>query len=159
MTAVVAHLERQLESARRLLRIVLAQREAIRARDSEAVVARLVDLQKELVSRDALEEERQALIEEASSRLGIDPEQVDLETVLAGASAEEAARARALSAELRGVLVEAGRRHEQNRLLIRQELAFLAHLMRLLQGGPRGAYAPEGWTTPPQAARVVDARA
>ncbi len=159
MSAVVSHLQRQLESARRLLKIVLAQTEAIRARDGEAVVARLVDLHKELAQRGALEEERQALIEEACSRLGIDPDQVDLEAILAGASAEEAAQARALSAELRGVLVEAGRRHEQNRLLIRQELAFLDHLTRVLHGGPRGAYAPEGWISPPQPAQVVDARA
>ena len=47
-------------------------------------------------------------------------------------------RARALSAELRGTLSETARIHGQNRVLIRQELAFLDHLMRVLSGTPEG---------------------
>jgi hypothetical protein len=159
MTAIVAHLERQLASARRLLAIVLAQTEAIRAQDTEAVLARLVDLQGELAQRGALEREREEIIRETAARLGLEPEEVDLEAALRGVPAEQAEAARALSAELRGVLVEAGRRHEQNRLLIRQELAFLGHLMRVLSGRPPGAYSPAGWTSPPQPAHAVDRRA
>ena len=41
-------------------------------------------------------------------------------------------RARELSAELRGLLAEIERVHDQNRILIRQELSFLDHLMRLM---------------------------
>ncbi len=156
---LLAHLERQLESARRLLAIVLAQAEAIRAQDVPGLLARLVDLQGELALRRELEREREEIIEEAARRLGIGEEKVDLEAALEGATPEERERALRLSAELRGVLVQAGRRHEQNRLLIRQELAFLAHLMRVLQGPPQGAYSPEGWAFVPQVARAVDARA
>mgnify|MGYP005855915437 CR=1 FL=1 len=156
---LVPHLERQLESARRLLAIVLAQGEAIRAQDAAGVLARLVDLQGELAARVELEREREEIVEETARRLGVEAERVDLEAALQGASPEERDRARRLSAELRGVLVEAGRRHEQNRLLVRQELAFLSHLMRVLQGRPQGAYSPEGWAATPQPARVVDARA
>ena len=46
----------------------------------------------------------------------------------------EAARER--SAELRGLLAEIAREHGINRALMRQELAFLSHLMRLVGGEP-----------------------
>ena len=32
--------------------------------------------------------------------------------------------------------------HAQNRILIRQELAFLDHLMRLMSGVPQAGYSP-----------------
>lgn len=159
MTAIVPHLQRQLESARRLLGIVLAQSAAIKAQDAEGVLARLADLQTELAIHRDLERERDEIIRQTSARLGIEADEVNLEAVLVGMAPEEAERARALSAELRGVLEQAGRTHEQNRVLVRQELAFLAHLMRVLSGRPQGGYSPSGWMATPPVVRTVDARA
>ena len=56
------HLEQQLASARRLLQIVLAQSEAIREQDVETVLARLGDVQTEMVKRVQLERERDGLL-------------------------------------------------------------------------------------------------
>ena len=159
MSTVVAHLEKQVASSRRLLGIVLAQGEAIRAQDVEGVLARLSDVQIEMAVRNRLEFERDGILRDASARLGIAPEQVDLEGVLVDAPATEADRARELSAELRGLLLETQRTHEQNRVLIRQELSFLSHLMSVMSGAPRAGYSPDGWTATPQPSRAVDARA
>jgi hypothetical protein len=63
-----------------------------------------------------------------------------------------------MSAELRGLLVEIGKVHSVNRVLIRQELSFLDHLMRLLSGAPQAGYSATGWTNAPQSANVVNAR-
>ena len=62
-------------------------------------------------------------------------------------------------AELRGTLSETARIHGQNRVLIRQELAFLDHLMRVLSGTPEGAYsAAGGSSTRPQVLNLIDTR-
>jgi hypothetical protein len=159
VTGLVAHLEQQVASARRLLRIVLAQGDAIRAQDTEGVLALLADVQTELTTRDRLELERDAILRTAGARLGVPVDQVDLEAVLAVAPAHEATPARTLSAELRGLLQEVERTHDTNRVLIRQELSFLAHLTRVLSGTPSAGYSATGWTAAPQAARAVDARA
>jgi len=159
VTGLVAHLEQQVASARRLLRIVLAQGDAIRAQDTEGVLALLADIQTELNTRDRLELERDAILRAAGTRLGIAVDDVDLDAVLAVAPPHEAAPARALSSELRGILQEVERTHDTNRVLIRQELSFLAHLMRVLSGAPSGGYSATGWTAAPQAVRTVDARA
>jgi len=156
---IVQHLERQTGSARRLLSIVLAQGEAIREQDVEAVLARLADMQAELAARNELEAERDTILANAAERLGLHPQSVDLELLLAGAPSPDAARARELSAELRGLLVEVGRVHELNRVLLRQELVFLGHLMRILSGAPQGGYSPTGYVAVAQAGRAVDARA
>ena len=156
---LLPHLEQQVASARRLLRIVLAQGDAIRAQDTEGVLALLADIQTELTTRDRLELERDAILRTAGARLGIPVDAVDLEAVLAVAPAHEATPARTLSAELRGLLQEVERTHDTNRVLIRQELSFLAHLMRVLSGTPSAGYSPNGWTPAPQAANAVDARA
>jgi hypothetical protein len=79
--------------------------------------------------------------------------------VLAGSPADEAAHARLLSAELRGVLGEVSRTHDANRVLIRQELSFLDHLIRVMSGAPQAGYSQSGWTAPPPRPRTVDARA
>jgi FlgN protein len=157
--AVLAHLQRQVESARRLLGVVLAQGEAIRRQDVEGVFARLADVQTELVERVRLERERDDLLARAAGSLGRAAEELDLEDVLTLAPEHEVAPSRAASAELRGLLVEIGRVHEQNRLLIRQELTFLDHLMRVLSGTPQAGYVPGGSATAPQSVNVVDARA
>jgi hypothetical protein len=49
--------------------------------------------------------------------------------------------------------------HAQNRILIRQELSFLDHLMRVLSGMPQAGYSPIGNTAAPQPANLVDTRA
>jgi hypothetical protein len=156
---ILGHLQRQLDSARRLLGIVLAQGEAIRRRDVESVLARLSDVQSELVERQRLERERDDLLSRAAGELGRPADGLELEDVLLVAPAAEAAPARAASAELRGLLLEIGRVHEQNRILIRQELSFLDHLMRVLSGSPQAGYRPGGWSHAPQALNVVDMRA
>lgn len=159
MSRLLEHLGRQLESSRRLLEIVILQRDAIRRQDVETVLASLADVQAEMGYRARLEQERDGLLAEAADERGAAPETLDLEDVLVGRPADECLQARTMSAELRGLIVEVGRIHDQNRVLIRQELTFLDHLMRVLSGTPQSGYSPTGWLSTPQAATVVDARA
>jgi hypothetical protein len=70
----------------------------------------------------------------------------------------EGARARQRSAELRGLLAEIAREHGINRALMRQELAFLDHLVRLIGQEPDTGYRP-GAAAPPPTHRVIDAQA
>lgn len=141
-SAVVHHLDEQLASARRLLDLVLRQGKAIRAQDVEAVLLRLSEVKTEMAMRERLEEERGVLIARAGAALGVAPAGVTLDALtglMPPAQAEEARRA---SAELRGLLAEIAREHGINRALMRQELAFLDHLVRLVgQDAPTG-YAP-----------------
>jgi FlgN protein len=159
MSRLLDHLQQQIESSRRLLGIVLDQSAAIRRRDVETVLASLADVQAEMGFRSRLESERETLLRSASAERGVAPETLDLEAMLVGVPADEAAVARARSAELVGLVTETGRVHEQNRLLLRQELAFLDHLMRVLSGTPQAGYSPRGWSPNPQQLSVVDARA
>jgi flagellar biosynthesis/type III secretory pathway chaperone len=159
MTRLLDHLQRQLESSRRLLEIVLAQRESIRKQDVESVLASLTDVQSEMSYRARLEQERDTILHEAAVATGAAAATLDLEAVLAGVPEDEAAQARALSAELRGLIAEVGRIHDQNRILLRQELTFLDHLMRVMSGTPQTGYSPAGWTAARQTSNVVDARA
>jgi hypothetical protein len=129
--AVARHLELQIASAGRLLDLVLRQGAAIRERDVEAVLARLGDIQVEMAARESLERERTELIRRVAVRLGVEPVAVDL-TALAGLAApHEAERLLGRSAELRGLLAEIAREHGINRALMRQELTFLDHLLRV----------------------------
>jgi FlgN protein len=159
MSRLLDHLGRQLESSRRLLEIVLSQSAAIRRRDVETVLASLTDVQAEMAYRSRLESEREALLRSAAAEQGVAPETVNLESMLVGVPATEAAVARARSAELIGLVTEVGRIHDQNRLLLRQELTFLDHLMRVISGTPQAGYSPTGWASAPQRLNVVDARA
>jgi len=155
---VILHLERQLASSRRLLQIVLSQNDAIRRQDVEEVLARLGDVQQEMVKRIQLERERDQLLEQAARVLGCPPDEVTLDGLLdlLGGTAQ---RARELSAELKGTLAEVARVHGMNRVLIRQELSFLDHLLRVLSGAPQGGYALGGeQTTSPQANNLIDMR-
>jgi hypothetical protein len=158
VSRLIEHLQRQLESSRRLLEIVLSQSAAIRRQDVETVLASLADVQAEMAYRARLEVERETILRSAAAAKGLVPEDVDLETILEDVPAPEAAQARALSAELLGLVTEIGRVHEQNRIVLRQELTFLDHLMRVISGTPQGGYSPSGWTTVPQSLNVVDAR-
>ena len=159
MSRLLDHLQRQLESSRRLLGIVLAQSAAIRRRDVESVLASLTDVQAEMGFRQRLEDERAVLLRSAAAERGVAPDTIDLEAMLVGVPAGEASEARARSAELVGLVNETGRVHEQNRLLLKQELAFLDHLMRVLSGTPQAGYSPSGWATTQSHLSVVDARA
>jgi hypothetical protein len=69
------------------------------------------------------------------------------------------AAARQRSAELRGLLAEIAREHGINRALMRQELAFLSHLVRLLGNEPDGGYARPGAPAHNGAAPAAGARA
>jgi hypothetical protein len=159
MSRLIDHLQRQVESSRRLLAIVLAQSAAIRRRDVETILASLADVQSEMAYRARIETERESLIQSAAAERRVAPETVDLEAMLVGKPEAEATQARVHSAELIGLVTEIGRVHEQNRLLLRQELAFLDHLMRILSRTPQAGYSPRGWTSPPQRLNIVDARA
>ena len=159
MTGLIDHLERQLASARRLLQTVIAQRDAIRAQDVESVLARLAEVQQEMGRRMQLERERDVLLDQASTALRRPESVLTLEMILVLLPGDDAVLTPALSAELRGTLSETARIHGQNRVLIRQELAFLDHLMRVLSGTPEGAYsAAGGSSTRPQVLNLIDTR-
>jgi hypothetical protein len=132
VAAVDRHLELQVDSAQRLLEMVLRQGAAIRERDTEAVLARLAEIKTEMAARENLERERSALIAQAGARLGIGADGVTLAALGSLMSAEEAEAMQGRSAELRGLLAEIAREHGINRALMRQELTFLDHLIRLV---------------------------
>jgi len=159
VSRLVLHLERQVNAARRLLGVVLEQNTSIRRQDVAAVLGSLPEVQAELLERQQLELEREQLLAEAATTLGAAPDELDLDRLIALESGSVAPRARELSFELRGLMTELGRVHEQNRVLVRQELTFLDHLMRLLSGAPEGGYSPAGFAPVPAPANVVDARA
>lgn len=138
LAAVARHLGAQIESSRRLLEPVLRQGTAIRERDVEAVLARLAEIKAEMAAREGLELERGALIGQAGQRLGLGPGEVTLAALTGLASPLAAAEVEAKSAELRGLLAEIAREHGINRALMRQELTFLDHLIRLTGEAPDG---------------------
>src|SRR5690348_18475900 len=83
-----------------------------------------------MVKRVQLERERDDLLRQASARLATPVDDLTLESVVVLLPADEAQRARELSAELKGLLSEIQHVHAQNRILIRQELAFLDQIGR-----------------------------
>lgn len=129
--AVARHLELQIASAQKLLDLVLRQGAAIRERDVEAVLARLGDIQVEMAARESLERERTELIRRVAVRLGVEPVEVGLSALASLAAPHEQERLLTRSAELRGLLAEVAREHGINRALMRQELTFLDHLLRI----------------------------
>ena len=130
-TEVIAHLDEQIASARRLLDAVLRQGQAIRARNVEEVLARLGDIQAEMGRRSALEANRTTILVNAGAALGIPPHAVTLDALAQLLAPPHEAAARERSAELRGLLAEIAREH-----------AFLDHLMRELGAEPDTGYAP-----------------
>jgi len=131
---VIAHLDAQIASARRLLDIVLRQGAAIRNQEVDEVLARLTDLQREMELRAGLERQRTELLDRAGAQLGVAGHAITLDAMVSLMGPEEAAPARTRSAELRGLLAEVQREHTVNRALMRQELAFLDHLTRMMSG-------------------------
>jgi flagellar FlgN protein len=160
---LLVHLDAQIASARRLLGFVLEQGKAIRARDVDAVIARLTDIQTEMGRRGSLEQDRAGLLQRAGAALGVQVAAVTLEHLCTLVSAAAAQAARDRSAELRGLLAEIAREHGINRALMRQELAFLAHLTRLIGHEPEAGYGhPGAGTAQPSAPalhRVLDLQA
>jgi hypothetical protein len=145
---LLAHLQLQLTSARRLLGLVLEQGAAIRERDAEAVLHRLTRIQTEMGRRGALETERAGLLQRAGGVLGVPASQVTLERLCELITPAGAQAAVERSAELRGMLAEIAREHGINRALMRQELAFLSHLTRLIGHEPQPGYRPPGSSAP-----------
>lgn len=145
---LLAHLDGQLASGRRLLAHVLAQGEAIRARDVETVLGRLAEIQTEMGRRGRLEQERTALLQGASGQLGVPAPHVTLERLCGLLSPGGARAARERSADLRALLAEIAREHGMNRALMRQELTFLSHLVRLVGEEPEAGYQPGGASAP-----------
>jgi hypothetical protein len=139
---LLAHLDTQIGSAKRLLALILEQGTAIRARDVESVLARLADVQTEMGRRGRLEQDRIALLQRAGQSLGVGAAAVTLERICTLITPEAARSAHERSAELRGLLAEIAREHGINRALMRQELSFLSHLTRLVGGEPEPAYRP-----------------
>lgn len=147
MTVLLEHLDNQLRSSQRLLQVLLAQGDSIRKQDVEGVLARLGDVQTELANRERLERDRDGILRQAATQLGVAPDTVTLEDILKLVPATEGDAARAKSAELKGLLSEVARVHGHNRVLIRQELSFLDHLMRVLSGEPQGGYTQTGYAS------------
>jgi hypothetical protein len=163
-SALIAHLDDQLASTGRLLALVVAQATAIREREVDTVLAAITDIQGEMERRAGLERTRAQLLAQAGGMLGVAAHVVTLDAICSLIGPTHALAARERSAELRGLLAEVGRQHQANRILMRQELAFLEHLTRLLGGEEHGGYAPPGAGAPvhPAAAnphRVLDLQA
>lgn len=129
---VLRHLDAQLDSARRLLDCVLRQGAAIRAREVDAVLACLAELQAEMDRRGALERDRAQILQRAAAALGCPSHAVTLDALASLIGPHEGLAAKGRSAELRGLLAEVQREHTVNRALMRQELAFLSHLTHML---------------------------
>jgi hypothetical protein len=143
-TAVLGHFADQLGSSRRLLDAVLRQGAATRRQDVEAVLACLTEIQGEMDRRGKLEAERAQLLIRAAGMLALQPHEVTLEGLVSLMEPADAQLARERSAELRGLLSEIQREHVVNRALMRQELAFLDHLVRLVGAEEEPGYRPPG---------------
>jgi hypothetical protein len=162
--ALLSHLDDQLASTGRLLQIVLAQAAAIRDRDVDTVLSAITEIQGEMDRRAGLERVRAQILTRAGAQLGVQAHVVTLDAICSLIPPTDAIAARERSAQLRGMLAEVGRQHQANRILMRQELAFLEHLTRLLGGEEHGGYAPPGAGAPAHPAsanphRVLDLQA
>lgn len=152
---VIAHLDTQLTSARRLLQIVLEQGAAIRRRDVQAVVTLTGLMQVELQRRALIERDRARLLERAGARLGVPAGAVSISLLLTIMDPVQAQTAGSCSAELRGMLEEIQREHHVNRVLMNQELAFLDHLLHLADGDRRLGYDAAGDHSRPDGRRLA----
>jgi hypothetical protein len=159
VSELITHLSDQVASAERLLVNVTAQTDAIRTQDVPALLARLGDIQGELEVRKRLESERDRLIDAAAARRGVARDTIDLEALLDGMPPDAAAQARTMSTHLRKVLARVAQVHGSNRVLIKQELSFVDHLLRVLSGTPQAGYSPAGWAQAHRPVTSVDARA
>jgi hypothetical protein len=146
--AVLAHLDEQLASANRLLDAILRQGVATRNQDVDGVLACLTEVHGEMERRGHLEQERTALLVGAAGQLARQPHEVTLDALAGLMSPVEGPIAKERSAQLRGLLAEIQREHHVNRALMRQELAFLDHLVRTFAADEQPAYRPPTQTGP-----------
>jgi len=160
-TAVLGHLADQLASSRRLLDAILRQGGHTRRQDVEGVLGCVAEIQGEMDRRGHLEGERAQVLTRAAMLLGRQPHEVTLDALVSLMPEADAALARERSAELRGLLSEIQREHVVNRALMRQELAFLDHLVRLVGAEEEPGYRPPSGATPVPASRhrVLDLQA
>lgn len=147
---VLGHLDAQMRSTRVLLDAVLRQGKAIRSRDVDTVLACLAEIQGEMDRRGMLELERTRILTAAGQALGLQAHEVTIEDLVRLLEPTEAYAARGASAELRGLLAEVQREHVVNRALMRQELAFLSHLTRMMGGEPEAGYEPTATVQQPR---------
>ena len=161
--AVLDHLDAQLASARCLLDAVLRQGAATRRQDVDGVLACLTQIQGEMDRRGRLEEQRTTLLVAAAARLQRQPHEVTLDALASLMTPAEGQAAKERSAELRGLLAEIQREHHVNRALMRQELAFLDHLVRTFAADETPGYRPPAENqmaaVPMQRHRVLDLQA
>jgi hypothetical protein len=155
--SVLAHLDAQLLSGRRLLDLVLKQSAAVRDRDPEGVLACVAEIQGEMERRGRLERERAQILQHAAVHANVPAHEIDLELLTTLMDDQHAGAARTKSAELRGLLAEIAREHLVNRALMRQELSFLDHLTRLIGGDEPAGYQPA--SRMPAIHRVLDLQA
>jgi hypothetical protein len=126
---LLAHLDAQIASVARLLEIALAQGAAIRAQDVDSVVRHVAAFQAELERRTRVEEDRSRLLARAGALLATAPATVTLTQLTETMAPEHGALAQQRSDELQRLLAELMREHGNNQALMRQELAFLDHLL------------------------------
>jgi flagellar biosynthesis/type III secretory pathway chaperone len=141
---LLAHLAAQIGSAERLYAIVIDQGAAIRRRDVHEVVRCAGLLHAELARREELDAARAALLERGGALLGVGAEAVTVTALTAALDPHEASQVAQRSAELRGLLHELQREHLVNRAIMRVELAFLDHLLGMLDPGCSPAYGASG---------------
>lgn len=149
-TALLTHLDHQLRSADRMLDLVLRQARAVRTRDVETVLGLVGQIQAEADARGRLEADRTLLLTHAGQALGVHGSAITIDAFCSLLDPATAFEARERSDRLRGVLREVRDEHLVVRALMRQELAFVDHLVRLMGAGDdsrNGTYAP------PQGAR------
>jgi FlgN protein len=144
---ILAHLDAQISSARSLLAVVLEQGAAIRVRDVNAVVRLAGILRGEMGRRQLLEEERSRLLARSGERLGVPAAAVTLAQLCTLMARDDAERAEARSAELKGLLHELQREHSCNQALMQIELGFLDHLMGMLSFDGTNGYDTQGSST------------
>ncbi|MDO8211437.1 flagellar export chaperone FlgN [Conexibacter sp. CPCC 206217] len=141
---VLAHLDAQIASAARLLEIVMAQHDAINLRDVDAVVREVSAFQAEFQRRARVEDERTRLLNRAAAALGLSPGEVTVTRMTLLMPPHLAQQAQTRSAELQRLLTELTRQHTLNQSLMRQELAFLDHLLNIVEPVSSLGYEPGG---------------
>lgn len=164
--ALLEHLDRQLAAGERLLQLVLEQARAVRVRDVPRVLQLVDRIQAETESRAQIEQERVALLTAAGSALGAHGSTVTLDAFCTLLDPATATEARGRSERLRGLLREVHTEHAVVRALMRQELAFVDHLIRMFGDetpGATGGYERPGKSqaaaTPPPTRRLLDLEA
>jgi hypothetical protein len=137
---LIAHLDAQIASAARLLEIVMAQEASIHERDVDGVVRQVAAFQAEFERRTRLESDRARLLSRAAVALRLSPEEVTVSRMAKLMAPADARVATTRSTELQSLLAELSTRHAANQALIRQELAFLDHLLSMIDPAPALSY-------------------